>query len=254
MEKERKRNMPVVVQKYMEDHMKLDIRSAFDWLSGCIIKKSDFLWRRRRDYEEKIRDRVQQETELRIKTIKRKAEEAARKEAEQLLDAFDTELQELQQQVKWAEQEKDELREKIRILSEDSVSRETVALMRGTEQELYEGEIKDIVLQVLSDSLKTIPADTRREDVIKDIIDSNDFRHIGEKKAELLKNTLKSYNGMNKQLRKQLAELGLTIEDGQKHYKIIYHGDSRYMAVIGKTPSDFRAGRNTAAVMCRIFF
>lgn len=44
-------------------------------------------------------------------------------------------------------------------------------------------------------------------------------------------------------------DLGMTISDDGKHYKLTYRDDPPYMVIIGKTPSDNRAGNNNAALI-----
>lgn len=46
--------------------------------------------------------------------------------------------------------------------------------------------------------------------------------------------------------------LGFHIMDDGKHYKITCKGDPRYMATIGKTPSDNRAGSNNVGMINKI--
>ena len=47
-------------------------------------------------------------------------------------------------------------------------------------------------------------------------------------------------------------ELGITISEDGKHYKLTYNNDPRYMVTVGKTPSDNRAGNNNAALINKI--
>lgn len=47
-------------------------------------------------------------------------------------------------------------------------------------------------------------------------------------------------------------ELGITISEDGKHYKLTYNNDLRYMVTVGKTPSDNRAGNNNAALINKI--
>ena len=44
-----------------------------------------------------------------------------------------------------------------------------------------------------------------------------------------------------------LEELGFTISDGGKHYKITYMGDDRYVFALPKSGSDHRGGLNAAS-------
>ncbi|WP_370849876.1 hypothetical protein [Megasphaera sp.] len=53
----------------------------------------------------------------------------------------------------------------------------------GTEDDFYPGEIKDLLLKTLSEKLESLPKHTRRYDVVKDIIDSNDYQKISEQRV-----------------------------------------------------------------------
>ena len=44
-----------------------------------------------------------------------------------------------------------------------------------------------------------------------------------------------------------VLDMGFTITEDGKHYKLTYKNDPRYMITIAKTPSDTRAGSNNAA-------
>ena len=63
-----------------------------------------------------------------------------------------------------------------------------------------------------------------------------------------------SYSGKfgDAKLPLELMDLGMTISDDGKHYKLTYRDDPRYMVTIGKTPSDNRAGNNNAALINKI--
>ena len=85
---------------------------------------------------------------------------------------------------------------------------------------------------------------TRRYDVVKDILEANDYRHISEKKSAEVKQLFNNYKGMTSKVRRGLEELGFEIQHDGGHYKAIYYGDERYILVFAATPSDNRAGKN----------
>ena len=59
---------------------------------------------------------------------------------------------------------------------------------------------------------------------------------------------------MSAKMRHGLEELGFLTEEANKHYKISYYGDNRYLAVFGSTPSDIRCGKNNAAILTRMAY
>ena len=52
----------------------------------------------------------------------------------------------------------------------------------GDEYEFYQGEVKDLVLAVLTDTLSKINPDSRRMDIVRDVIENNDYQGLSDKK------------------------------------------------------------------------
>ena len=107
----------------------------------------------------------------------------SKQEADQLLESFDEENRKLRednerlrcQNVQLA-YENQGLRSKL-----DSQTGVPVLFM-GNEDDFYAGEIKDLLLATLESGLKGyLASGTRRYDVVKDILEANDYRHISEK-------------------------------------------------------------------------
>lgn len=119
-------------------------------------------------------------------------------------------------------------------------------LVEGKEKDFYPGEIKDLVLASLSDYLSSNPKHTRRSDVIADIIDANDYKAVGKEKGEALKKALNGYKDMSASVKQELSSAGIVLSDEGKHYKGTYYGDPRYLIVYSRTPSDVKAGNNSA--------
>lgn len=59
---------------------------------------------------------------------------------------------------------------------------------------------------------------------------------------------------MSTTIRQELMDMGFTISDDGKHYKIRMNDDSRYLVTISKTASDHKTGENTAATIIRQMF
>lgn len=129
---------------------------------------------------------------------------------------------------------------------------ETAKLKDSLNEE--EKRIKDLLLSALTDALSNMPEKSRRADVIRDIIENNDYQKKSEKRESEVKRLLRDYSGITGKLRQELEELGFVITEDGKHYKITYYGDERYQAVFGKTPSDVRSGKNNAATVAKMFY
>ena len=189
------------------------------------------------------------------KRIRTQAAEDARNEANKILDSFDNEMQYMQKQIEELTRaneilaaENQGMKNKLDAITEQPV------LHMGDEYDFYPGEIKDLILAALSESLSGGQEKTRRHDVVKDIIRHNDYQKISEARSEEVKNLLKSYDGMTSPIRQALEKMGFTITEDGKHYKLTYYGDDRYQTIFSKTPSDFRTGKNSSRQLTRLVF
>lgn len=66
-----------------------------------------------------------------------------------------------------------------------------------------------------------------------------------------LKELLRSYTRMNSSIKKHLEEMGFTVVQGRKHYKLYYKNDMSHSYAISATSSDRRAGANASACIYR---
>lgn len=188
-----------------------------------------------------LRDRFESQKSKRTKA------ERTKEETEELLDSFSNDFDELTE-------ENGRLRSSISDLEnelafyKDAFNKKTVNdsgfLSNGSEKEFFQDEKKELILSVLSDSLASIKDDTRRKHIVQDIIQQNTIKEILSKKREEVKRLLTDYSGLNGKLKQELQQLGFTITEDGKHYKLTYFNDKRYIIHMAKTPSDGRAGKN----------
>lgn len=187
--------------------------------------------------------------------IRKQAFDDARSEANTLLDGFDEDMQRLQKQVEELTRANEQLQFENQGLKAKLDSRDTIpVLFMGDEFEFYPGEIKDLLLTMLSEALKSTPPKSRRSDIARDIIRNNDYQKLSISKAEEIKRLLKNYDGMSGKTRQALKDLGFEITEEGKHYKVTYYGDGRYQTTYSKTPSDGRTGKNSAQQTINIAF
>ena len=121
----------------------------------------------------------------------------------------------------------------------------------GDEEEFYQDEIKEILLDVLADALKNTDDKTRRSDVLKDVLNSNNFQKLSSRRRDEIKGLLKDYKTMPSTLRQKLQKFGFEITEEGKHYRLTYYGDNRYKTTLAKTGSDCHGGRNSAAAIIK---
>ncbi|MBR4456003.1 MAG: hypothetical protein IKS32_07240 [Solobacterium sp.] len=208
---------------------------------------------KRKAAESEAQRLISERTEVQ-KSIRVAAAEEARLESEAILEAFDNDLQKLQKQTEELMKANEALqyenqRLKMKLDAEDGAC----LLNMGEEEEFFPDEIRELILSVLEDSLSAIPENTRRYDVTADILKHNGYTHRSQKTAEKIKLLLKDYSGMNAPLRQALSDLGFSIHEDGKHWKLVYYGDGRYQTVFAKTPSDKRhGGKNNAQNIIRL--
>ncbi len=189
------------------------------------------------------------------KRIRKQAAEDAQAEANKILDGFDNELQYMKRQIEELSRSNEILQyENQGLKSKLDTVNDIPVLHMGDEFEFYPGEIKDLILLVLSESVAGTQENTRRSDVVKDIIKNNDYQKTSDHKAEEVKKLLKSYTGMTAPIRQALEDMGFVITEDGKHYKLTYYGDDRYQIIFSKTPSDFRTGKNSSQKLNKMVF
>lgn len=120
-------------------------------------------------------------------------------------------------------------------------------LFYGVEEELYEGEIKDQVLEMLGNQLKSVKKKTRREHILQDILECNEPTGSLNRKREEIKRILKGYTKVGDALKRELKEFGFVITKDGGHYKLAYKGDSRYMFTMAASGSDSQHGGGNLA-------
>lgn len=152
---------------------------------------------------------------LKYESLSRKREAVINENNElySMFEEYDAQLSEqekimgeLNKKISALEQENQGLRNKLDGMEEVPV------LHLGDEEELYEGEIREIILDILYSSLKRQTAKSRRNDVIKDIIENNNFQKIAEGRREKIKKILKGYSNMPHTMRQELQDFGFFIE------------------------------------------
>ena len=180
--------------------------------------------------------------------IKKKALDDAKAEVDELLQSVDNEIEEYQEKISRLSQEIEKLEcENIGLREKLSDNLKVPIIFLGEEDDLYPGEIKDLILLSLKEKLKETKPFTRRYDVIEDIIMTNNYQAISEKRTENARNLLKNYSGMTPKIKKGLEEIGYVITHEKNHYKAAYYGDDRYMVIHGATPGDSRSGKNNVS-------
>lgn len=183
-----------------------------------------------------------------------RSRQAAEHEVEDVYSAFSEDLEKLKKQVEelsvqasLMEYENQKLREKLRQ------SEDLPVLLSGKEEEFFSGEIREMVLDILNEKLANLPAESRRAHVVKDLIEKNEYQEVHKERAQKVKTMFKDYKSMSSVMSQSLADIGFSVSEEGKHYRLCYYGDPRYKTTIAKSGSDYREGRNIAALIIRQF-
>lgn len=217
-------------------------------------KKREAAEMERKAIQERITE-IQNSMDETQQQMRHEALEAARYETDKLLATFEDDFSTLERQV---EEQAAEL-EKIRYENEKLHEKlgaviQLPVIFFNDEVEIYEGEIKELILDALAKAVEQVPPQSRRQHVYQDIIAGNNYQKLSQQRKATIKNNLQNYKEMTPGLRRSLEKLGFTISEGGKHYIITYGNDPRYKTTFGKTPSDHRAGKNNAAEIAKNFF
>lgn len=200
-----------------------------------------------------LNDRLKHQMEERQKAEKAKNEAEA--EVEGIYDALDDDLAKLQKKVEeLTKQNNALLAENNGLIGKLSQMNRLPVLYQGEEQDLYPGEILDYVLDILMEALPKIEKDTRKMDIIQDLVDNHNYQKLAEQYRTKLKEILFDYRDINAKRKQDLISLGFRISEDGKHYKLVFREDPRYTFVIPKTPSDKRSALNTIMMINRKLF
>jgi hypothetical protein len=175
-------------------------------------------------------------------------------EVNRYVEEFDKELAAKAGQFEDAEREIARLNAEIRKYEARSPVGSGVALGTGREQDLYPGEINDIVLDAIRDAVARALHDSRRQHVLEAIMNENKRVGAAAKIREELKDALRGMISIDAKLRRELQRLGFALSEDGKHWKLVLQGDDRYTFTLPKSGSDARGGLNSANDIARLFF
>lgn len=191
-----------------------------------------------------LRDRFESQKSKRTKA------ERTKEETEELLDSFSNDFDALTEENGRLRSSISDLEQELayyRDIFNNKQASDSSFLSSGSEKEFFQGEKKEFILSVLSDILQNIQNGTRKKHIIQDIIQQNIGENILNHKRDEVKRLLTNYNGLNGKLKQDLKQLGFSVSDDGKHYKLTYFNDNRYTITMAKTPSDGRAGKNNVS-------
>lgn len=197
-----------------------------------------------------LRDRLDSRSAELLTVEKEKARAA--EETDQLLELGDADIRRLKSQVEELTRANEALAYENQGLRAKIESTDGLPVLYfGDEDEFFPNEIRLMLLDALKEALSRCAPGSRRRDVLADIISKNNCQHVIDERAAELKTLLKGYKNVSGSMKRTLQDLGFTISEEGKHYKLTYYGDGRYMITLAKTPSDGRSGLNIVTTIIK---
>lgn len=114
----------------------------------------------------------------------------------------------------------------------------------GKEKEKFKGEITDLVLGALNEHAKSLQTNSRKQQLLNDVLKNNPVDGTRDRLVEELKQIFNNYNGVTSSMRSSLKVMGLEVVEDGNHNHLRFIDDNRYKVAFAKTPSDRRAGAN----------
>lgn len=172
------------------------------------------------------------------------ARKKAESDVEIYIGAFDADNAKLRQQIEELTRAKTSLQLENQGLREKLNGIDKIPILfLGEEEEFYQDEIKEMVLDAMAEKLKNLGQKTRRWAVLNDVLQNNDYQAVSDERVRIVKARFKDYKTLSASMRQQLLELGFEVTAEGKHYRLTCYGDGRNKTTIAKTGSDWREGK-----------
>lgn len=201
---------------------------------------------------------IQFEPQLRLLEDRNKLEELRNtihsEEENRIIDSLDTIVKDLERQVNDLTEKNDSLKKenfslstqinlyKTQMTNTDNV----VGLNRSGINELYEGEIFDLVVSILTQA-KTFycSEDSRAYDLVQSLLEANKLIGIGKQLFKNLDTLIVDNRGISENHLSKLKKLGFDVQRCENnHHKINFPEYEKYPLIASSTPSDFRSNEN----------
>jgi hypothetical protein len=178
---------------------------------------------------------------------------AGSQEVNRYVEEFDKELCAKDEQLGDAEKEIARLRAEVRKHEARLPMGAGITFGTGQEQDLYPGELADLVRDAIQDASSRVIQDSRRAHVLSAILKANGEAGEAARMRDELKDLLRGTTSVDPKVRRGLEKLEFTISEDGKHHKLVFRGDDRYTFTLAKSGSDQqRGGLNAASDIARL--
>lgn len=131
----------------------------------------------------------------------------------------------------------------------------TPLIVSGKEQDLYDSEQKDLIIDLIQSAYNNSQDGTRVHDIYKSILQANPENGYRRRLKTALAEIFKKYAKSDLNIIDILNDAGVSAEYFKNgHIKITINGDDRYIVSVSSTPSDYRSGMNALADINKMFF
>lgn len=191
--------------------------------------------------------------QLSAKMTIQRLRESGSNEVELFVASFDAEISLKNEEIQSAEAEIQRLKFELRT-AQQKTGTGGARVKTASEQDYYPNEIQAILRDAAADCVSRVQPGSRREHILRAIVISGDYSEFSRNGREKLKSLLRGYKTMTKEIKDGLIEMGFSITEDGKHYKIVYKSDDRYVFSVPKTSSDHRSGLNLASDIAKRIF
>lgn len=186
-----------------------------------------------------------------IKTdfIKNKQINANQNDKQAMLDYAISENEEQKNIISKQKEEIYQLKIRLKI-SEESFDKNSVSSLinKGEELDSYQGQIHDTIIELIEDYKKThkeiYEKNTRKRNIINDILEHNPKIGQKEKIIDELKNIFSGYRVMTSSIESKLKGLGFSVDKSSPHYKLYLTSYPQISIPLPASGSDKRGGKN----------
>lgn len=181
-----------------------------------------------------------------------KLKENKSQDIEKYIETFDSEIAAKDEKISESENEVARLSSELKKYEEESGYKSYIKLNCGKFRDLYNEEMLSIVMDAIKNEIELESPISRGGILLKEIYNNNVHPSGRREIKEKIKRILKGYKKLDSNTRRELEEVGFSISEDGKHYKIVFCNDEKLSFSLSKTSSDHRAGLNLASDICKM--
>lgn len=111
-------------------------------------------------------------------------------------------------------------------------------IVHGSESEFYNGEISDLIIEIIKNQLDSAKVNSRKQQLLQDIMKHNEIDGTKASYIQVIKSIFGNYAGVTPKIKSELKKLNMEVVEDGSHNHIKFIGDERYQVPFAKTPSD----------------